>query len=142
MFTLEFLGCRVKLRGPQSRRFFFSLFFLCFSLITTREPKRAHFKVPAHTTKIPRKDLQEREERKKNVAGEGKKREILVGPGERPNLGRGVLVWGSCREVLGGAGRSLAQETRHEQQLSEECPIGQGFFWVKDGSQRFGPKTV
>ena len=40
---------------------------------TAREPKRAHFRVPAfkNTTKIPRKDPQEREERMKTVAGEG-----------------------------------------------------------------------
>ena len=48
--------------------------------------KRAHFRVPAlqNTTQIPREDPQEREERKKFVAGEGKKREIL--PLRNPTL--------------------------------------------------------
>ena len=42
---------------------------------TTREPKRAHFRGPgaSNTTKIPRKDPQERERRMKIVAGEGNK---------------------------------------------------------------------
>ena len=41
-------------------------------------------------TKIPREDPQEREERMKIVAGEGKKTEILGGPGEGgPGEGRG-----------------------------------------------------
>ena len=51
----------------------------------TRQPensKRAHFRAPAlqNTTKIPREDPQEGEERKANVAGEVKKREILGSP--------------------------------------------------------------
>ena len=43
---------------------------------TAREPKRAHFRARAfkNTTKIPREDPQEREERMKIVVGEGKKR--------------------------------------------------------------------
>ena len=43
---------------------------------TAREPKRAHFRAPTfkNTTKIQREDPQEREERKKIMAGEGKKR--------------------------------------------------------------------
>ena len=51
---------------------------------TTQDPKRAHFRVPAfqNTTKIPRKDPQEREEREKIVVGEGKKRAW----GEHPYL--------------------------------------------------------
>ena len=76
----------------------------------TRQPensKRAHFKDPAfkNTTKIPRKDLQEKEERKKIVAGganfwavwrkEGLGEGVSGGgggswegsPGEHPNLG-------------------------------------------------------
>ena len=41
---------------------------------TAREPKRAHLRVPAFkNTKNPREDPQEREERMKIVAGEGKK---------------------------------------------------------------------
>ena len=43
--------------------------------MTARKPKRAHFRALAfkNTTKIPREDPQEREERKTIVAGEGKK---------------------------------------------------------------------
>ena len=42
-----------------------------------------------NTTKIQRKDLQEREERKKNVAGEGKKRNFARSGGGGPVEGRG-----------------------------------------------------
>ena len=43
---------------------------------TVRELQTCTFQVPgaSNTTKIPREDLQEREERKKNVAEEGKKK--------------------------------------------------------------------
>ena len=42
------------------------------------------------------------------------------------------------------AGRSMTKKKkRHEQQIvPKSSPIGQGFFGVKDGSQRFGHKTV
>ena len=52
---------------------------------STRQPensKRAHFRTPAlqNTTKIPRKDPQERERRKKTVAGEGEEKREILGP--------------------------------------------------------------
>ena len=55
-----------------------------------REPKREHLRVPAlqKTTKIQREEPREKEERMKMVAGEEKKSEILVGPGERAVQGR------------------------------------------------------
>ena len=61
--------------------------------LSAGEPKRAHLRVPAfkNTTKIQREDTQEREERMKIVAGEGKKKERFWavrrrgGPGEGTN---------------------------------------------------------
>ena len=51
---------------------------------TTRELQTCTFEGPgtSNTTKIPREDPQEREERMKIVAGEGKKREMLGPPFE------------------------------------------------------------
>ena len=52
---------------------------------TAREPKRAHFRVPAlrNTTKIPREDPQRGKKRTKMGSGRGKKkREISGGPAE------------------------------------------------------------
>ena len=97
--------------GPKNSRFFplpphFSFFLHSLEGLpaeppgfhtTVREPKRGHLRAPVfkNTTKIPREDLQEREERIKNVAGEGKKSEILGGRVEggsgRAFLGRAVL---------------------------------------------------
>ena len=64
---------------------------------TAREPKRAHFRVPAfkNTTKIQREDLPREGRKKENCCGgRGKqKREILGGPAEgvrrRGGLGEG-----------------------------------------------------
>ena len=66
MCTFGLSGCRVKPRRLWGSRGF------------TRQPensKRAHFRAPSasNTTKIPRHDPQERKERKKIVAGKGKK---------------------------------------------------------------------
>ena len=72
--------------------------------------------------------------------------------GERPYLGRTHehfehapthhTTTGGPAQVL-GKGVSMAQKTRHEQQIvPKSSPIGQGFLGVKDGSQRFGHKTV
>ena len=80
-------GCALGGRGPErwgcpKFRAFFSLsrhnFLYFFSL------SWGSFRAPAfkNTTKIQRKDSQEREERKKIVAGEGKKSEILGCPVE------------------------------------------------------------
>ena len=55
---------------------------------------------------------------------------------------------GSCREELGGAGRSMAQKRRHEQQIPKSSPIGQDFFGSSLGTKRpdqkkwSGPKAV
>ena len=69
VFSWNFWWC-LKRRDPQ--------------MCTFGEPKRAHFRVPAfkHTTKIQREDPEEREERTKIVAGEGRRGEILGGPAE------------------------------------------------------------
>ena len=73
----------------------------------TRQPensKRAHFRAPALQTppKFHEKTSQEREERKKNVAGEGKKKsEILGGPGG------GAVRGGGRRAVRGEEGKNV-----------------------------------
>ena len=59
---------------------------------TTREPKRAHLRVPAfkNTTKIQREHTQRGKKRTNFAAGEGKKKsEILGGPGEGRSRGEG-----------------------------------------------------
>ena len=58
---------------------------------TAREPKRAHFRVPAfkNTTKIPRKDPKKREEKKENCGGRGKKERNFG----RSGGGEGVWLW-------------------------------------------------
>ena len=90
-------------------------------------------------------------------SGEGVRRR--GSQGERPNLGRtdenfehtphrhthnttgDPAQGGLGQESL--ARRSMAQKSRHEQQIvPKSSPIGESFFWVKDGSQRFGHKTV
>ena len=71
---------------------------------TAREPKRAHFMVPAfkNTTKIPRKENPKREKKeRKIVAGEGKKSEILGGPAEGRSGGEGPGEGGVCSCVCG-----------------------------------------
>ena len=78
----------------------------------TRQPensKREHFRAPAfkNTTKIPRKDPQEREERMIIVAGGGKKSEILGGPAEgRSGRGGPGEGGGGSGEGGGGSGRT------------------------------------
>ena len=49
---------------------------------TTREPKRAHLRVPAfkNTTKIPREESQRGKKRTNFVAGEEKKKREILGP--------------------------------------------------------------
>ena len=66
---------------------------------TAREPKRAHCRAPAfkNTTKIPREDTQRETKRVNIVAGEGKKSEILGGPGEGRSRGRAVQGKGWSR---------------------------------------------
>ena len=87
---LEFSGCRVKPRRPRSRKP--SGFHT-----TTREPKRAHVRVPAfkNTTKIQRKGSTREGEKNKNCGGRRKKKsEILGGPaegGRRRGAGGGAL---------------------------------------------------
>ena len=78
---------------------------------TAREPKRAHLRVAAfkNTTKIQREDSPEREERKKIVAGEGKKRLELLDPhpsGPHPSVPPGGL-----RPHLPGPQNALTEET-------------------------------
>ena len=75
---------------------------------TTREPKRAHLRArfsKKNTTKIQREDIQRGEKRTNSVTGEGKKSDILGGPG----VGRAVLgkAWdgrGEGRGVHGEGG--------------------------------------
>ena len=71
---------------------------------TAREPKRVHFRVRRfkNTTKIPRKDPQEREEGMKIVAGEGKKRAKYWAVGRRGGPAEG-RSGGGVGVVRGGA---------------------------------------
>ena len=92
VFFVEFWWC-LKRRGAQMCTFGV-LGLLCEAPAapkphglhtTTREPKRAHFRVPAfkNTTKIQREDTQRGKKRTNFAAGEEKKKsEILGGPGE------------------------------------------------------------
>ena len=76
---------------------------------TTREPKRAHLRVPAikkNTTKIQREDTQRGKKRTNFAVGEGKN-EILGGPGEGRSRGRAV----QGRAVPGRAVPGRAVET-------------------------------
>ena len=72
-------------------------FWFCFpggpEAATTREPRRAHLRVPAFKkdTKIQREDPQEREERVKFRQETEKKAKFWVGPAERRS-GRGVVL--------------------------------------------------
>ena len=75
MCTFGLSGYRVKDGGPKrtDRR---------GSHTTARELQTCTFQGPgaSNTTKIPRKDPQENERRKKTVAGEGKKKREILGP--------------------------------------------------------------
>ena len=159
---------------------------------TARELQTCTFEGPSasNTTKIPREDPQEKEERMNIVAGEGKKEQNLGGPAEgelgeeesgevvpRRGVGESTQILDAPTKMLnthrtdtpqhnntttthhttqledpaqggfgqGGslAGRSMAQKTRHEQQIvPKSSPVGEGFFGVKDSSHRFGHKTA
>ena len=84
----------------------------------TRQPensKREHFRAPSfkNTTKIQRKDTREKKERKKIVAGKGKKDRILGGRAEgvRRRGGGGPAEEG---EVLDAPTKILNTPQRHD----------------------------
>ena len=74
---------------------------------TVRESKRAHLRVPAFkkTTKIQREDTQRGKKRTNFAAGQGKKSEILGGPGE------GLSSGGRSREGRSREGRFRGHRT-------------------------------
>ena len=85
----------------------------------------------SNTTKIPRKDPQEREERKKIVAGEGKKSDILGGPeegGSRDGRSGGRAVRG---EGGPGGGRSGRRAVWEEGGPGRRAVRGGGQFPIK-----------
>ena len=95
------------------------------------------------------------EERMKIVAGEGKNIE-MEGSGERPNFGRthenfehtphttGDPAQGGLGQGVSLARRSMAQKTRHEQQIRKSSAIGQGFLgvWAQNGLIKKGQEAV
>ena len=48
----------------------------------------------------------------------------------------GSWCGGFCREVLGGAGRSMAQKTRHEQQIPKSSPLAKHKTFFGDRSSK------
>ena len=125
-------GCRVKPRRPKPPGF-------------TRQPensKRAHLSAPAfrNTTKIPREDPHEREERTKNVWEREKKSDIFG-----PFRGRGrpaegaVLRRGALRRRGGGSsGPTKNLEDTLEDTTHTTHTHGQNTQNTNSGQMRFG----
>ena len=116
---------------------------------TTREPKRAHLRVPAfkNTTKIPREDPPEREEKNEFPAGERKKSAKFWAPnpsGPQPFVPH--LFWGRAPTPPGphqfGIGQIRPNEVGQMRPALAKCGIGQIRFGQmrpnKDGQIRFG----
>ena len=99
-----------------------------------RKPKRAHLRVPAlqNTTKSPREDPQEREERRKIVAGKGKQARNFGAPFGAPTPFKTPHAFGD---------RSSPRPTRPGQTPTPKPPpktkSGQTWNWPKLVSQLF-----
>ena len=107
MCTMGLSGCHVKPRRLQGRRGF------------TRQPensKRAHFRAPALQTppKFNERTPQEREERMKIVAGEGKKSEFWAVRREGSGGSRGPPEGGPAEGSGGGGSKRGSGEGKKE----------------------------